>query len=129
MHEARRKSGVAFLTDPERLMAYRDAAANWQFEGFVCFQLNESAHKWLRIELDDVSTRELARLIAEFIAGGGEIDEVREMRALWRDHYEFHYDLRFAIQGKPVYIETRLLFSPPFKSDESSILVVNLHDA
>lgn len=119
---------MATLTDPERLKSYRDAAANWRFEGFVCFQLNESAYKWLRIELDDVSTKELARLIAEFVAGGGEIDEVRETRELWQDDYEFHYDLRFAIQGKPIYIETRLLFLPPFKPDESSILVVNVHD-
>ena len=119
---------MASLTDPERLKAYRDAAANWQFTGFVRFQLNEAAYKWLRTRLDDVSTKELARLIAEFVAGGGEIDEVREVRELWQDDYEFHYDLRFAIQGKPVYVETRLLFSPPFKADESSILVVNIHD-
>ena len=119
---------MAPLTDPERLKAYCDAASNWQFKGFICFELSHSAHKYLRTKLEDISTKELGRLIAEFVSGGGEVDEVRETRKEWQDDYEFHYDLRFEIQGKRVYIETRLLFSPPFKPDNSSILVVNIHD-
>lgn len=118
---------MAPLTDPERFKAYKDAAANWRFEGFVSFQLSETAYRWLRTELDDISTKELARLICEYVHSGGEVDEVRETREIWRDEYEFHHDLRLTIQGKRVYIETRLLFSPPFKPDESSILVVNIH--
>ena len=30
----------------------------------------------------------------------------------WSDNHEFHYDLRFQIQAKPVYVETRLHYRP-----------------
>jgi hypothetical protein len=63
----------------------------------------------------------------EFVAAGGEIDEIKETRPEWAEH-EFHHDLRLTIQGKAVYIETRLHFREPLKPDESSILVVNIHE-
>ncbi len=118
---------MAPLTDPERLAAFRDAAANWWFEGFINFDLTEQAGRWIQSELNNVSRRELARLIGEFVCNGGLIEEVRERREGWSVLYEFHYDLRFTIDGKAVYVETRLQFSSPFRLDESSILVVNIH--
>jgi hypothetical protein len=63
----------------------------------------------------------------EHVAAGGEIDEVLETRPEWSDRYEFHYDLRLRIQGKNVYIETRLNYRLPLVADESWILVVNVH--
>jgi len=63
----------------------------------------------------------------EHVAAGGEIDEVRETRPEWCDEYDFHYDHRFTIQGRPVYIETRLDYQLPVVPDQSSILVVNVH--
>ena len=70
----------------------------------------------------------LRRTFREGGNSGGEIDEVPETRLGWSDDHEFHYDLRFKIQDKPVYVETRLLhYKPPFKADNSSILVVNIH--
>ena len=56
-----------------------------------------------------------------------EIAEVAETRPEWADH-AFHYDLRFTINDKRVYIETRLHYREPFAADESWILVVNIHE-
>ena len=118
---------MARLTDPDRLNAYYDALRNWQFAGYIEFELNETAYRWLRSELDGVSTRELGRLMHEYVLNGGEVDEVSETRPEWTGDYEFHYDLRFSIQGKPVYVETRLKFRLPFVPDSAWILVVSIH--
>lgn len=118
---------MAPLTDPTRLAAYKDALSNWNVTDYVQFALNEEAYRWIRRELDNVSTKEIGRLMCEYVAGSGEIDEQRETRPEWADEYEFHHDLRFRIQDKPVYIETRLHYRVPLVADESWILVVNVH--
>lgn len=92
------------------------------------FELNEQAHRWVRRELDSASLKEVSRLMFEYAAGGGEIDEVVETRPEWRDLHEFHHDLRIPIQRKLVYIETRLNYRSPFVADDSSIVVVNIHE-
>jgi hypothetical protein len=81
----------------------------------------------------DHPTAAQARLLPPIAPAGprdrlltSELHEVRETRAEWSD-YEFHYDLRFTIQDKPVYIETRLNYKMPVVLDESTILVVNIH--
>ena len=63
----------------------------------------------------------------EYVASGGEIDEIVETREEWTDKYQFHYDLRMPIQNKTVYIETCLDYRIPFVPDEPWILVVNIH--
>ena len=118
---------MAPLTDPTRLEAYTDALANWRFEGYVRFELTETAYKWIKRELDNISLKEIGRLMYEFVDTGGEIDEVLETRPGWSEEYEFHYDLRFTIQDKPVYIESRLKYRIPLVPDDSTILVVNIH--
>ena len=118
---------MAALTDPDRLKAYRDAMANWQIAEYVQFALNDTAYRWVRRELDGISLQEIRRLMAEHVAAGGEIDEVREKRPEWSGEYEFHHDLRIIIQGQSAYIETRLHFRPPFVPDKSWIEVVNIH--
>jgi hypothetical protein len=118
---------VAPLEDPDRLSAYKDALANWRFDGFIEFELTEMAFLWVRNELG-IPLKDLSRLMHEFVDCGGEIDEVREKRPEWQDEFEYHYDLRFSIENKPVYWETRLIYRPPFKPDQSVILVVNIHD-
>lgn len=114
------------LTDPTRLAAYRDALGNWAVAGYIEFELTDEARRWMKRELDGVTLRQVGCFMCEHVAAGGEIDEVKETRPEWLDH-EFHYDLRIAIQGKPVYIESRLNFREPFVPDESSIVVVNIH--
>jgi hypothetical protein len=118
---------VGRLIDPDRLAAYLDALSNWNLNGYVEFRLTEQAYNWLRRELDGVTLKEFARLMYEYLQGGGEIDEVRETREQWSSEYEFHHDLRFEIQGKRVYVETRLKYRPPFVKDDPAILVVSIH--
>lgn len=118
----------AVLTDTTRLAAFTDALGNWQFTGYIQFELSETAYRWLRCEFEGIGLKDIGRLMYEFVQDGGPIDEVRETRPEWRDDYEFHYDLRFEIRGKPVYIECRLHHQIPLVLDESWILVVNIHD-
>ncbi len=118
---------MAPLTDPIKLEAYCDAIRNWPFNGFVRFELPEAAHRWVKRELENITLKELSRLMCEYIDGGGEIDEVKETRAEWSD-YEFHYDLRFTVHDRLVYVESRLEFSLPLQADESTIIVVNIHE-
>lgn len=115
------------MTDPDRLAAYRDALANWSVTDYIQFELTEEAHRWIRRELGETTLRDLGRLMYEYVATGGEIDEVPETRPEWSNQYEFHHDLRLTIHGKPVYIETRLHYRLPVAPDESWILVVNVH--
>lgn len=118
---------MAPLTDPDRLAAYKDALSNWRPHGYILFDLSETTNKWVKQELDNFTLKEIGLLMFEYAEAGGEIDEVRETRPEWSSEYEFHYDLRFMIQDKPVYIETRLKYHEPFQPDEPVILVVNIH--
>jgi len=115
------------LNDPTRLAAYLDALANWSLERYIEFELTAESERWVREELGAIPFSEIRRLMHEHVAGGGTIDEVRETRPEWTDEYEFHYDLRVTINDVPTYIETRLMFEPPFVPDRPWILVVNLH--
>jgi hypothetical protein len=116
------------LTDPDRLSAYKDALGNWNISGYIQFELTEQAHRWVRRDLSNITLREVGRLMYEYVNAGGEIDEVPETRPEWSDLYEFHHDLRLTIHDKPVYIETRLHYRVPVVTDESWILVVNIHE-
>lgn len=117
---------MAPIADPNRLQAYKDALRNWKNPTYVQFELNEQAYCWIKKELDNISIREIARLMYEYVSSGGEIDEQPETRPEWSD-YEFHHDLRFMIQNKSVYIETRLHCKSLFIPDDSWIIVVNVH--
>lgn len=118
---------MAPLTDPTRLEAYKDALGNWSFAGYIQFELTETAYEWIKRELNNISLKDISRRMYEHVAAGGEIDEVRETRPEWSGEYEFHHDLRFTIQDRPVYIETRLNYQLPVVPDDSTILVVNIH--
>ena len=116
---------MAPLTDKDRLIAYKNALSNWKYD-FIQFELTGLAYSWVKRELNNITLKEIGLLMYEYVEAGGEIDEVREKRPEWSD-FEFHYDLRFTIQDKRVYIETRLNYTLPFKVDQSTILVVNIH--
>ena len=119
---------MARLSDVTRLAAYQDALANWAFTDYVQFELTEKAHRWIRRELGNVTLRDISRLMHEFVVAGGEIDEAPETRPEWSGLHEFHFDLRFEIAGRRVYIETRLQYRVPLVADESWIQVVNIHE-
>lgn len=116
------------LTDPDRLAAYRNALGNWNITDYIQFELTVQAHRWIRRELGSVTLKDIGRLMFEYEKAGGEIDEVAETRPEWWNDYEFHHDLRLTIQGKAVYVETRLNYRLPVIADESWILVVNIHE-
>jgi hypothetical protein len=128
IHSRLGEVSVAQLTDPNRLAAYTDALGNWNVTDYIQFELTEEAHRWIRRELGNIALKEIGRLMFEYVNAGGRIDEVPEIRPDWSSLYEFHYDLRPMIRGKPVYVETRLNFRLPMVADESWILVVNVHE-
>lgn len=115
---------MAPLNDPVRLKAYRNALANWRFKGFI--RWTEQALRGLRRELEATSATEIGRLMYEHVCHGGEIDEVAEARPEWSEH-SFHYDFRLDVEGKLVYIETRLFFGNPDDPDDPWIHVVSFH--
>ncbi|HOW18591.1 MAG TPA: hypothetical protein PLC79_06105 [Phycisphaerae bacterium] len=115
---------MALLTDPERLRHYRQALRSWECTGYVVW--SSQAAEWVRANLEGLTTKGVARLMWEYVEAGGEIDEVRETRPEWSEH-EYHYDLRFEIDDRRVYIETRLLMEAD--PEDSTIHVVNAHDA
>jgi hypothetical protein len=122
-----RRSLMPPLTDPERLCCYRNALANWNYDGFV--SCNERAWGWLQTTFPAYSRRQIAQLLYRYVHAGGEIDEQVETREEWRDRYEFHHDLRVRIGGRLVYFETRLIYRNPDDPDDPVIVVVNAHDA
>jgi hypothetical protein len=117
---------MAPLTDPERLLAYKNALGNWRFAGFVTFSLTEQSRQWIRQTLG-IPFQEIPRLMEEYVVSGGQIDEVRETRPEWSSKHEFHFDLRLQIDDRPVYIETRLHDDNPYEPDRPWIEVVNVH--
>ena len=94
----------ATIDGPKMAAAYRECAREtWFVTGYINFRLTESGGRWIEQELG-IKEREIKRLMYEYVAAGGEIDEVRETRAEWKQH-EFHHDLRFTIHDIPIYIE------------------------
>ncbi len=53
----------------------------------------------------------------------GEIDQVKEEREPWCQHWEWHYDLRPTINGMKVYVETRL-FPESFSSRQEPVVFI-----
>ncbi len=110
------------LDDQRILKLFRLGLSEWNCDGFVVWKKRPS--QWVDENLEGHTTRSVAKLMCEHFDAGGEIDQTRERRADYASFYEFHYDFRFAIDGRRVYIETVL--------DETStgptITVVSMHD-
>ncbi len=116
---------MTLLVDPVRLNAYRNALANWRFEGYV--QWKEVARDWVRQKLEAVSPAEIARRMHEYVEAGGAVNEVVETRPEWTAA-RFHYDLRLEFQGLRFYLETLLFFENPDDADDPWIKVVSIHE-
>lgn len=112
--------------DEEWLRCYRNALANWHVTDYL--RLTEVAERWLRAELPYLTLKAFGRLLHEYVAGGGQIDQQPETRPEWTVH-EFHYDLRIPVSGRLIYVETRLFYDDPDDPDDPWIHVVNIHDA
>ena len=111
------------LEDPDLLARFRAVLENWRFAGYVAW--NERATIWVKENLEEFTLRDLARLMWEHIEMGNPIYQVPERRAEW-NMYDFHYDFRFRVNGRRIYIETILLDDDP---DDPTIQVVSVHDA
>jgi hypothetical protein len=113
---------MARLEDARILDLIKSALAEWNCDGFVVWKPRPA--EWLESNVEDETTASVGKLMHEFVESGGAIDRVRERRPEYASRYEFHYDFRFAIAGRKVYIETVL--------DETrtgpTITVVSMHD-
>ena len=98
---------MARLTDPGTLARYHQALADWAVEGAVV--LKGRAPDGMRTTLEGVTEKAFKEALYRYVCEeGGAIDQVKEEREPWRDHWEWHYDLRPTIQGVKLYVETRL---------------------
>jgi hypothetical protein len=111
------------LQDPVILAQYRGALANWHVTGYVDWK--EVARNWVREQLSGQDPRRIAKLMCEHVQAGGTVDQVPETRPEWNDR-PFHYDLRIAVAGRLIYVETILIDDDP---TDPVIRVVSIHDA
>jgi hypothetical protein len=119
---------MAQLTDPETLARYKQALADWTYQGAIV--LKGRAPDSLRTTLEGMTERQFKELLFRFVCEeGGEIDQVKEQREQWRMEAEFHYDLRPIIAGVKVYVETRLLPESFTSRDEPMIHIVQIKPA
>jgi hypothetical protein len=114
---------MAPLTDRSVLAKLLEALSEWDCDGFI--QWKRLPAEWLRKNLKGWTPKGIGRLMHEHVAGGGEIDQVKETREEYRHLHQYHYDFRIPVAGQIIYIETRL--------DDTkmgpTILVVNMHAA
>src|SRR5437762_3048483 len=110
---------MARLTDPDILVRYQQALAEWNLAGAVV--LKGRAPDGLRVTLEGVTEGYFKEALYRYVCQeNGEIDQVKEEREPWREHWEWHYDLRPTINGVKLYVETRL-FPESFSSHEEPI--------
>jgi hypothetical protein len=114
---------VATLTDPMLLQAYLKALEeNLRYSGYVLWK--PRAVEWIGMNLPGYTPKAISTLMHQHVAGGGEVDQVVERREEWLD-FGFHYDLRFPVESRLLYIETIFFDDDP----DPTIQVVNIHDA
>jgi len=98
---------MAHLSDPDILARYKQALAEWNVGGAIV--LKGRAPDGLRTTLEGVTEEYFKEALYRFVCeANGEIDQVKEEREPWRNHWEWHYDLRPTINGIMLYVETRL---------------------
>jgi hypothetical protein len=119
---------MARLTDPRLLARYKQALAEWKVAGYV--ELTDRAHEGLRTTLEGVTVKYFKEVLFTYVCTeDGEVDQVKEEREPWRDHWDFHYDLRPTINGVKLYIETRLHPEALSSREEPTILIVQIKPA
>lgn len=117
---------MATLKDPQILQCFKNALANWRYDGFTT--LTDVAADWLDNEFPGATPRDLAHLMHGYLSTGGVIDQQKETRREWTTH-DYHYDFRIPYAGRTLYIESRLICEKLDDSDDPIIHVVNIHDA
>jgi hypothetical protein len=113
---------MARLTDPDILARYKQALAEWQVDGAIV--LKGRAPDGLKTTLEGITEGYFKESLFQYVCqDSGEIDQVKEKREPWREHWEYHYDLRPTINGVKLYVETRL-HPESFSSREEPIIFV-----
>ena len=79
----------------------------------------------MRKDLNE-SQRDFVRRLRDFVQTGGEIDQVIATRPEW-NVWSHHYDLRPTVNGRVLYVETRIKYSNPSDPDDPVITVVKIH--
>jgi len=113
---------MARLTDPDILARYKQALSEWEITGAI--ELVGRAHEGLRTTLEGVTVQYFKEALYRFVClENGEIDQVKEEREPWREHWEWHFDLRPTINGVKLYVETRL-YPESFSSRKDPMIQV-----
>ncbi|MGH7171978.1 MAG: hypothetical protein ACRELG_17020 [Gemmataceae bacterium] len=119
---------MARLTDPDILARYHQALADWAVKDAI--KLEGRAHEGLRTTLEGVTEEYFLEALYRFVCeADGEIDQVKEEREPWRNHWEWHYDLRPTLNGVKLYVETRLHPESPSSKKPPEIRVVQIKPA
>ena len=111
------------LTDPTILAQLRMVLTEWNCTGYVTAK--ELARHWIASDLGGLHLKDIAKVMYDFVAAGGVIDQVRETRPEW-NIWPFHYDFRLTLAGREIYIETILQDDDP---NDPTIEIVSIHDA
>jgi hypothetical protein len=83
------------------------------------------ARNWIASNLGGLDLKAVAKAMHDLMVAGGVPDQVNETRPEW-SIWPFHYDFRFTLGGKQLYIETILQDDDP---DDPTIQIVSIHDA
>ena len=119
---------MARLTDPDTLARYKQALADWELAGAI--ELDGRAPDGLRTTLAGVTEEAFKEAMHRFVClEGGEVDQVKEQREPWREHWEWHFDVRLTIDGIMLYVETRLYPESFSSRHEPVIRVVQIKPA
>jgi hypothetical protein len=110
------------LTEPVILAQFQTVLANWNYTGYVTAK--DVALDWIANQLGGLTLKDVAKAMHDFFRSGGTIDQVRETRPEW-NHWPFHYDFRFPIGARTVYIEVILQDDDP---SDPTVHIVSMHD-
>lgn len=110
------------LSDERLLELFADALSEWSCDGFIVWK--NLPREWLSANIPEENTKSISKLMFEYFQSGGKIDQVKENRFPYDTQHEFHFDFRFSINGKDVYIETVMDEMPT----GPTITIVNMHD-
>jgi hypothetical protein len=112
---------MARLTDSSTLAQFHHALNLWNFTGYITWK--KIATEWVEANLNGLTTRAIGKLMFDHFQSGGEIDEIPETRPEWTTE-RFHYDFRFPIRDRRIYIETILVVD---NAHDPIIHVVSIH--
>ena len=98
------------LEDADLLKVFKAILSEWAVTGYVTAK--DEAFEWAGKHLPGFTLKSLAKLMNDYVAAGGAIDQVKETRPEW-DDWPFHYDFRLPWEGRLLYIETILVDDDP----------------